>query len=109
MAELTAPTDTTANSCCAPEAQATCCDPSAKAECCDPSHGDGCGCAADTTTTQASDVRERYAAAIQVTRENTQCPLSSGVYDNAAGDRHRPAVQWCERDLHRQRQAPVAA
>ena len=38
MAELTTPAATTANSCCAPEAQATCCEPSAKAECCDPSH-----------------------------------------------------------------------
>ena len=33
MAELTT-AETTANSCCAPEAQATCCEPSAKAECC---------------------------------------------------------------------------
>ncbi len=35
MAELTTTADTTANSCCAPEAQATCCQSSAKAECCD--------------------------------------------------------------------------
>jgi hypothetical protein len=40
MAELTTPADTTANSCCSTEAQATCCEPSAKAACCDPSHGD---------------------------------------------------------------------
>jgi arsenite methyltransferase len=58
MAELTTPAETTTNSCCAPEAQATCCEPSAKAECCDSSHGEGCGCAADTTT-QAGDMREQ--------------------------------------------------
>jgi arsenite methyltransferase len=45
MAELTAD-ETTADACCAPEAQATCCEPSAKAECCGPSHGEGCGCPA---------------------------------------------------------------
>ncbi len=27
MAELTTPAETTTNSCCAPEAQATCCEP----------------------------------------------------------------------------------
>jgi arsenite methyltransferase len=43
MAELTA-AETTAGSCCAPEAQATCCEPSAKAECCGPGHGEGCSC-----------------------------------------------------------------
>jgi arsenite methyltransferase len=47
MAELTTPANTTANSCCAPEAQATCCEPSAKAECCGPTHREGCGCAAE--------------------------------------------------------------
>jgi hypothetical protein len=46
MAELTTTTETTASSCCVPEAQATCCEPSAKAECCDPSHGDDCECSA---------------------------------------------------------------
>jgi hypothetical protein len=46
MAELRTPAETTATSCCAPEAQVTCCEPSAKAECCDPSHRDGCGCSA---------------------------------------------------------------
>jgi hypothetical protein len=70
MAELIATAETTATSCCAPEQQATCCEPSAKSDCCDPSDGEGCGCAADTPT-QASDVREqvreRYAAAVQVT------------------------------------------
>jgi hypothetical protein len=40
MDELTAD-ETSANSCCAPEARATCCGPSAKAKCCDPSHGLG--------------------------------------------------------------------
>ena len=58
MAELTTSAETTANSCCAPEAQATCCEPSAKVECCGPSHGEGCGCAAGTTTTQAGDIRQ---------------------------------------------------
>jgi arsenite methyltransferase len=46
MAELTTATETTASSCCAPEAQATCCEPSAKAECCGPSHGEDCECPA---------------------------------------------------------------
>jgi hypothetical protein len=46
MAELTTTGETTASSCCAPEAQATCCVPSAKAECCHPSHGKNCGCSA---------------------------------------------------------------
>jgi hypothetical protein len=59
MAELsdakTITTLTASNSCCAPEAQATCCEPSAKDECCGPSHSEGCGCAADTITTHASD------------------------------------------------------
>jgi arsenite methyltransferase len=53
MAELTTTAETTANACCAPEAQVTCCEPSAKADCC--GHDEGCGCtAADTTTTQTS-------------------------------------------------------
>lgn len=46
MAELSTTDETTADSCCAPEAQATCCEPSAKVECCDPSHGEGCECSA---------------------------------------------------------------
>jgi hypothetical protein len=60
MAELTTPTETTTDSCCAPEVQATCCDPNAKAECCDPSHGDGCGCAAGKGADEAptSDICE---------------------------------------------------
>jgi arsenite methyltransferase len=49
MAELSTPTDTTNDSCCAPEAKATCCEPSAKAECCDASHGEGCGCGRSPT------------------------------------------------------------
>jgi hypothetical protein len=57
MAELTTPAETTASSCCAPEARATCCDPSAEAECCDPSRGEGCGCT--VATTQAGDIREQ--------------------------------------------------
>jgi arsenite methyltransferase len=90
MAELTAPTDTTANSCCAPEAQTTCCEPSAKAECCDPSHGEGCGCAADITTTQAGDVREqvreRYAATVQVTTTDpgAGCCALSETFDGGS-------------------------
>jgi hypothetical protein len=48
MAELSTPADTTANSCCAPEQQATCCEPSAKAECCDHENS-SCGCAAGAT------------------------------------------------------------
>jgi hypothetical protein len=47
MAELTTTAETTTNSCCAPEVQATCCESSAKAECCD--HDEGCGCAAGAT------------------------------------------------------------
>jgi hypothetical protein len=57
MAELTA-VDTTADACCAPEAQATCCEPSAKVECCAPSHGDGCGCLAGNGA-DYPDVHER--------------------------------------------------
>ncbi len=90
MAELTTPADTTASSCCTPEAQATCCEPSAKADCCDPIHGEGCGCA-NTTTTQAGDireqVRERYAAAaVQVTTTDPGagcCARSPESYDRA--------------------------
>ncbi len=40
---------------------------------------------------------------------NPRLPPSSGVHDDAAGHRHRRAVLRCENDLHRQRQAPVAA
>jgi arsenite methyltransferase len=65
MAELTAD-ETTAGSCCAPDAQAACCEPSAKAECCGPSHGEGCGCSAGNAE-DSPDIRERYAAAVQVT------------------------------------------
>ncbi|HEY3971332.1 MAG TPA: methyltransferase domain-containing protein [Solirubrobacteraceae bacterium] len=91
MAELTTPADTTATSCCAPEAQPTCCEPSVKAECCNPSHGEGCGCAADTTTTQTSDireqVRERYAAAaVQVTSTDpgAGCCAPSETFDGGS-------------------------
>jgi arsenite methyltransferase len=91
MAELTTPAETIENSCCAPEAQAACCEPSAKAACCDPSHGEGCGCAADTTTTQAGDireqVRERYAAAaVQVTTTDPGpgCCAPSETFDGGS-------------------------
>lgn len=57
MAELSID-ETTADSCCPPEAQATCCEPSAKAACCGPSHGDGCGCPAGNGEDHP-DVRER--------------------------------------------------
>ena len=64
MAELTATDETTADSCCAAEAQATCCDRSAKGACCDPSHGEGCGCSAGQSAPDIREqVRERYTAA----------------------------------------------
>jgi arsenite methyltransferase len=91
MAELTTPAETTANSCCSTEAQATCCEPGAKVECCDPdpSHGDGCGCSAGEGTDEApasdirEQVRERYAAAVQVTTTNpgTGCCEPSETFD----------------------------
>jgi arsenite methyltransferase len=79
MAELSA-TETAADTCCEPEAQAICCEPSAKAECCGESHADRCGCDAgrDADAPALDDapagdmreqVRERYAAAaMQVSR-----------------------------------------
>ncbi len=88
MAELSTTDETTANPCCRREAQATCCEPSAKCECCDPSHGEGCGCAAGSTATQPSDireqVRERYAAAaVQVanTDPGAGCCAPSETFD----------------------------
>ncbi len=82
MAELTTTDETTANSCCAQQAQA---------ECCDPSHGEGCACAADTTATPASDirneVRERYAAAaLQVanTDPGAGCCAPSETFDGGS-------------------------
>jgi arsenite methyltransferase len=95
MAGLTTRAQMTTNSCCAPEAQATCCEPSAKAECCDPNHDEeGCGCAADTTTTQAGDIceqlRERYAAAAQVTIASVGLTDSPGPPAGGLGDHPRP-------------------
>jgi len=87
MAELTTTAETTTNSCCAPEAQATCCEPSAKAECCDPSHSEACGCGEPT---QPSDVREqvrkRYAAAAQVTTTDpgAGCCAPSETFDGGS-------------------------
>lgn len=87
MAELTTTAETTTNSCCAPEAQATCCEPSAKAECCDPSHSEACGCGEPT---QPSDVREqvrkRYAAAAQVTKTDpgAGCCAPSETFDGGS-------------------------
>jgi len=66
MAELTTAAETTASSCCTPDAQSTCCEPSAKAECCGPSHGEGCGCSdghAEDSPDIRELVRERHAAA----------------------------------------------
>ncbi len=71
MADVTL-TDTSTDTCCAPEQQATCCEPGAKADCC--GHDEGCGCDA-ATTAEASDVREqvreRYAAAARVVARQT--------------------------------------
>jgi hypothetical protein len=58
MADMTL-ADTTSESCCTPEQQATCCEPTAKTDCCN--HDEGCRCDAGATTTQASDVREGHA------------------------------------------------
>jgi arsenite methyltransferase len=62
MAELSA-TETTANACCAPEAQASCCEPSAKADCCgetrvDSHRAGSCGCEAGSAA-DASAVGSR--------------------------------------------------
>jgi arsenite methyltransferase len=89
MAELTAD-ETTADSCCAREAQATCCESSAKAECCDPSHGEGCGCAAGKGADSPDireRVRERYAAAaVQVTSTDpgAGCCAPSETFDGGS-------------------------
>jgi SAM-dependent methyltransferase len=92
MAELNTTGETTANSCCAPEAQATCCDARAKAECCDPSHGEGCGCAAGESINPAASavreqVRERYAAAaVQATSTDpgAGCCALSDTFDGGS-------------------------
>jgi hypothetical protein len=60
VAELTTTIDTTANSCCAPEAQARCCEPSAKTDCC--GHDESCGCDASNSDIRET-ARERYADA----------------------------------------------
>jgi hypothetical protein len=51
MAELTPAADTTVNSCCAAEEQATCCEPSDKADCCE--HDDSCGCDASNSSSHS--------------------------------------------------------
>jgi arsenite methyltransferase len=94
MAELTTAADaTTANSCCAPEAQTTCCEPSAKVACCDPSHGDGCGCSAGKGADEApardirEQVRERYAAAaaqVTTTDPGAGCCAPSETFDGGS-------------------------
>jgi hypothetical protein len=91
MAELNAPDTTTADSCCAPEQQANCCEPSAKAECCGPSHGEDCGCAVGSDSTQAIDVREqareRYAAAavqVATTDPGAGCCAPSETFDGGS-------------------------
>ena len=78
MAELTTPAETTPSSCCAPEAQATCCEPSAKVECCDPSHGEGCGCAADTTTTQGGDIQTLDPLVLEILKR-IQCSRKKAI------------------------------
>jgi SAM-dependent methyltransferase len=103
MAELSA-TETTANACCAPEAQASCCEPSAKADCCGESHADGCGCdagrgvgapalddapaLADAPPADIRErVRERYAAAAtQVSRTDpgAGCCAPSETFDGGS-------------------------
>ncbi len=91
MAELTPP-QTNANSCCAPEQQASCCEPSAKEECCGAGHGDGCGCAAgaaaDSPTSAVRErVRARYsAAALQVTHADPAlgCCAPSEAFDGGS-------------------------
>ena len=92
MAELSTTAETTANSCCAPEAQAACCKPSAKAECCDPSHGEGCGCAAGKSagpppTDIREQVRKRYAAAavrVTSTDPGAGCCAPSETFDGGS-------------------------
>jgi hypothetical protein len=64
MAELTA-AETTTNSCCAPEQQATCCEPSAKDDCC--GHGDDCDCDANQSDRRARAGMRALAAATKVT------------------------------------------
>jgi SAM-dependent methyltransferase len=89
MAELTT-AETTAGSCCAPEAQSTCCEPSAKVECCGPDHGDGCGCAAgnaDDSPDIRERVRERYAAAaeqVTTTDPGAGCCAPSETFDGGS-------------------------
>jgi hypothetical protein len=61
MAELST-TETTADACCASEAQASCCEPSAKPDCCGHQQGCGCDAAAAPTRDVGELVRERYAA-----------------------------------------------
>jgi arsenite methyltransferase len=90
MAELTTAAETTASSCCAPDAQSTCCEPSAKAECCGPSHGEGCGCSdghAEDSPDIRERVRERYAAAaVQVTSTDpgAGCCAPSETFDGGS-------------------------
>jgi len=92
MAELTTLAERTANSCCAPEAQATCCEPSAKVECCNSSPAEGCGCSVGTGADGApagdirEQVRERYAAAVQVTTTDpgAECCTTSEKFDEGS-------------------------
>jgi arsenite methyltransferase len=91
MAELST-TETPANACCAPEAQASCCEPSAKAGCCGDSHGDSCGCdAGKAPDALAGDireqVRERYAAAatqVTTTTAGAGCCAPSDTFDGGS-------------------------
>jgi hypothetical protein len=72
MAELTSAAEATANSCCAPEQQATCCEPSAKADCC--GHDEGCGCATGTTAKRATDIQAPATRPIEKPRRSGAFP-----------------------------------
>ena len=84
MAELNA-TETTADSCCAAEQQASCCEPSAKADCC--GHDRGCGCTAGASSDVRESVRERYAAAaaqVASTDPGAGCCAPSETFDGGS-------------------------
>jgi hypothetical protein len=105
MAELTA-VEATADPCCAPEQQTTCCEPSAKADCC--GHGDDCGCAASTATTQAASAIVR-AQSQPHERLGMNLPMAPSCALDDAGlrlqhERYRRAgqgAQIVERTRHR--------
>ncbi len=56
MAEVTAPSEPTAE-CCSPAEQATCCEPSEKATCCGTAaRGGTCGCSGGTACSEPTDL-----------------------------------------------------